>query len=131
MTVIPEHEIEIHAIRAQGAGGQHINKVSSAIHLRYDIRASSLNDEHKERLLQMRDRRISDDGVVIIKAQEHRSQDQNRREAIRRLYELVESVAKPPRFRKPTQPSRAAKQRRLEDKRQRSQVKTLRGSSAE
>jgi ribosome-associated protein len=102
--------------------------VSSAIHLRFDIRASSvLNDEHKERLLSLNDRRISADGVLVIKAQEYRSQEQNRVEALRRLAELVDSVARPPRFRKATKPTYGAKQRRLEGKSQRSQIKSSRG----
>jgi len=126
--VIPEEEIEFRAIRAQGAGGQNVNKVSSAIHLRFDIRASTvLNDEHKARLLALSDRRISAEGVLVIKAQEYRSQEQNRAEALRRLAELVDNTARPPRFRKATQPSYGSKQRRLEGKSQRSQVKSLRG----
>ena len=127
MTQIPIGEIELTAVRAQGAGGQNVNKVSSAIHLRFDIRASSLPQAHQERLLRLNDSRITGDGVVVIKAQSHRSQEMNRAEALQRLNELVDSVAKPPRVRKPTKPSRSAKRKRLEAKVQRGQVKSLRG----
>ena len=98
--VIPENEVEISAVRSQGAGGQNVNKVSSAIHLRFDIPASSLSDGHKERLLALNDQRITADGVLIIKSQEHRSQEMNRAEAWSRLHELVRSVALPPRVRR-------------------------------
>lgn len=130
-TPIPPTEVEVTAMRAQGAGGQNVNKVSSAIHLRFDIRNSSLPEDHKERLLALRDQRITRDGVLVIKAQSHRSQDMNRAEAFGRLQELVDSVAEPPRVRRPTKPSRAAKQRRLETKNLRSQVKLLRGKVSE
>ena len=125
--VIAENEVDITAVRAQGAGGQNVNKVSSAIHLRFDIRASSLPDGIKERLLAQNDNRITRDGVVVIKAQAHRSQEQNREDAMRRLQEMVEAVATPQRVRRPTRPTRSSQRKRLEGKASRGQVKQLRG----
>lgn len=130
-TPIPESEVEITAVRAQGAGGQNVNKVSSAIHLRFDIRNSSLREDHKERLLALPDQRVTRDGVLIIKAQTQRSQDMNRAEAMGRLQEIVDSVAEPPRLRRPTKPTLASKRRRLEAKNLRSQVKLLRSRVSE
>ncbi len=130
-TVIPESEVDISAMRAQGAGGQNVNKVSSAIHLRIDIPKSSLADDHKARLLALPDQRITRDGVLVIKAQTHRSQDMNRAEALGRLQELVDSVAQPPRVRRATRPTKASRQRRLEGKKLRGQVKLLRGRVAD
>lgn len=127
MPTVDEREVEFHAIRAQGAGGQNVNKVSSAMHLRFDIRASSLPDEIKQRLLERRDQRISAEGVIVIKAQTSRSQDMNRADALRRLQALVDAVAVPPKARRATKPTHGSKQRRLEGKGIRAVIKAGRG----
>jgi ribosome-associated protein len=128
---VPPEEVEITAIRAQGAGGQNVNKVSSAAHLRFDILASSLPLTIRERLLRLGDQRISGDGVIIIKAQEFRSLEKNRAEALRRLNELVASVAKLPKKRRPTRPTRSSVTKRLESKARRSEAKAGRGKISE
>ena len=131
MPTVLESEVEFTAIRAQGAGGQNVNKVSSAIHLRFDIRASSLPDDIKERLLALSDQRITAVGVVVIKAQTTRSQDMNRADALRRLQAMVDDVAVPQKARRATKPTYGSKQRRLEGKSQRSAIKSGRGRVVE
>jgi ribosome-associated protein len=125
--VIPNEEIDLSAIRAQGSGGQNVNKVSSAIHLRFDIKASSLPDDYKQRLLHLRDQRISKEGVIVIKARQYRTQEKNRQAALARLQEMIKGVAVVQKTRKPTRPTRNSQKRRMDNKTQRGRTKALRG----
>ena len=126
--IIPDTEIDIHAMRSQGAGGQNVNKVSSAIHLQFDIAASSLPQFYKEALLKVKDHRISQAGVITIKAQQYRSQEQNREDALTRLSELIQSVAISRKKRRATKPTKGSQNRRIESKKKQGRLKALRGT---
>ncbi|OUS26837.1 aminoacyl-tRNA hydrolase [Gammaproteobacteria bacterium 45_16_T64] len=128
---IPDDEMELSAIRAQGSGGQNVNKVSSAIHLRFDIKASTLPEFYKQQLLALRDRRITKDGVIIIKAQQYRTQEKNREDALLRLQELVKSAAVVQKARRATKPTKGSQKRRVDSKTQRGKTKALRGRVSE
>jgi len=125
---IPDSEIDIHAMRSQGAGGQNVNKVSTAIHLQFNIKASSLPPFYKEELLKLKDHRISQDGIITIKAQQHRTQERNREDALERFCLLIQSVAVPRKKRRPTKPTKGSQNRRIESKKKQGRLKTLRGT---
>jgi len=124
---IPDEEIRFRAIRAKGAGGQNVNKVSTAIHLRFDVQSSSLPEQYKQKLLELNDQRLNADGQIVIKAQRYRSQEKNRADALARLAELIRDTIKVEKRRRPTKPTRGSKQRRMDKKTQRGKIKTQRG----